>query len=66
MPSLNGNTFLITNKQYYKAHFAQWGKKGRNMGTFECKIHPDQFWKLEEDERHPGYYYIHSIHKEGY
>jgi hypothetical protein len=41
---LDGNTFLITNKQYDHANLAMWGTGGRDMGTYEQKIYPDQFW----------------------
>ena len=63
---LDGNTFLIVNKVYNHAKLAMWGTGGRDMGTYEQKINPDQFWQLKEYPDHPGYYYIYNVKYEGY
>jgi len=50
-----------------KANIAMWGKKSRQMGTYEIKVHPDQFWLLERDrDEKEEYYYIKNIHHDGY
>ena len=63
---LNGNTFLIYNKVYEHAKLAQWGTSGRDCGTYEQRINPDQLWILEESSSKPGYYYIKNAEYEGY
>lgn len=55
---MGGNTFFIYNKEYYHAKLAQWGTGGRDVGTYEQWVNPDQLWYLEESSRYPGYYYI--------
>ena len=55
---LDGNTFVITNKEYFRANLAQWGTDGRDVGTHENKVYVDQFWILEPEPHWPGYYYI--------
>lgn len=63
---LDGNSFLITNKVYERANLAQWGRRGRDAGTHEQQVVPDQFWMLEEVSSAPGYYYIHNLQYQGY
>ena len=63
---LNGNTFFIYNKKYEHAKLAQWGTGGRDVGTYEQAINPDQLWLLEENSSKPGYYYIKNAKHEGY
>ena len=63
---LDGNTFLIVNKKYDHANLAMWGTKSREMGTYEQKIYPDQFWQLKQNSNHPGYYYIYNVNFDGY
>lgn len=63
---LDGNSFQITNKVYERAHIAQWGTRGRDVGTHEQQIVPDQFWMLQQVEHEPGYYYIHNLEHAGY
>ena len=62
----DGNTFIITNKRYHKANLAQWGKGGRDMGTYERGFSPSQLWTLEAHPEHTDYYYMHNCHFEGY
>ena len=52
---LDGNVFLIRNYKYSRANIANW--EG-GLGTYEERLHPDQFWLLEESRRFKGYYYI--------
>lgn len=63
---LDGNTFVFVNKKYNHANLAMWGTGHREMGTYELKMHMDQFWMLKEDTNHPGYYYIYNVKFEGY
>lgn len=63
---LNGNTFLLANKKYPHANIAQWGTDGRDMGTYELKVYPDQLWQLKKDTNHPGFYYINNAKWDGY
>ena len=63
--ALNGNTFFIFNKKYEHAKIAQWGTGGREVGTFEQAVYPDQLWILEESSQ-AGYYYIKNAYHEGY
>lgn len=62
---LNGNTFLIYNKVYEHAKLAQWGTGGRDVGTYEQHIYPDQLSILEESST-SGYYYIKNAVHDGY
>ena len=36
------------------------------MGTYEQKVHIDQFWLLEESQIHRGYYHIYNLKYDGY
>ena len=54
------------NKKYDHANLAMWGTDGRDMGTYEKKIHPDQFWQLKANDNHPGYFYIYNVVHSGY
>ena len=62
----DGNSFIITNKKYHKANLAQWGKRGRDMGTYERGLHPSQLWLLEAHPQHADYYYVKNCHFDGY
>ena len=64
--TLDGNTFFIYNKVYEHAKIAQWGTSGRDVGTYEQKVCPDQLWLIEESSKYPGYYYIKNAKHDGY
>ena len=64
--SLNGNTFVISNKKYYHANLAQWGTNVGEVGTREGLPSDDNFWGLNEDVFHPGFYYIENVNWRGY
>ena len=66
MRDLGGAIFFIINKAYSHAKLAQWGTRGRDIGTYEQKVYPDQLWRLEAEPEHPGYYYICNVHNDGY
>lgn len=66
MPDLDGAIFYIINKVYSHARLAQWGTSGRDIGTYEQKVYPDQLWRLQAEPKHPGYYYICNVHNDGY
>lgn len=55
MTIVNGNVYTITNYSYSHANIANWE---RGLGTYEDRLHNDQFWLLEESKRHKGFYYI--------
>lgn len=64
--NFDGNTFLIINKKYPHAKLAQWGTGGRDMGTYEQKVHPDQLWTLRASPQHPEYFYIYNAKHDNY
>ena len=64
--AFDGTTVFIYNKKYEHAKIAQWGTNGRDVGTYEQRIHPDQLWLLEQSPRHTGYYYIKNAKHDGY
>ena len=66
MADMDGAIFYIINKVYSHARLAQWGTGGRDIGTYEQKVYPDQLWRLEAEPKHPGYYYICNVHNDGY
>ena len=63
---LDRNTFFIFNKVYNRAKIAQWGTRGRDVGTYEQGTYADQLWYLEQSSRYPGYYYIRNAYRQGY
>ena len=66
MRSFDGAIFFIINKAYKHAKLAQWGTGGRDIGTYEQRVYPDQLWRLEAEPEHPGYYYICNVQNDGY
>ena len=66
MRNFDGAIFFIINKAYRHAKLAQWGTGGRDIGTYEQRVYPDQLWRLEAEPQHPGYYYICNVQNNGY
>lgn len=66
MRNFDGAIFFIINKAYKHAKLAQWGTGGRDIGTYEQRVYPDQLWRLEAEPEHPGYYYICNVQNDGY
>lgn len=57
---LNGNVFLLQNKEYNHANLVQFKAENKktNLGSYEQGTYDDQLWLLEEEPKHKGYYYI--------
>ena len=55
---LDNNQFLIYNKVYHKAGFAQWGTGGWEVGTYKQGLYPDQLWTQEPHPSKEDCYYI--------
>ena len=57
---LNNRTFIFVNKLYPYARLTKLETGEREMDTTEKKITPNSFWRLEEDEKNLGYFYIYN------
>lgn len=62
----DGQVYFITNKVHHHARIAQWGTNGRDMGTYEGKVYPDQMWVLKEDKVDKGWFLIENAYRTGY
>jgi len=63
---LDKNMVFISNKKYPHARLAQWGKGGRQIGTYELDVYTDQLWTLDASKKHSGYFYIKNVRFKGY
>ena len=57
---LDQNTFLIISRINDSAYLSMWGTKRHEMGTTVTKVNQNDFWQLQQDARHPGFYFIYN------
>jgi len=57
---LDNQQFLIYNKKYHRARIAQWGRRHRNVGTYQHGLRFGQLWTMKSDPNKKGCYYIHN------